>query len=223
MKKVFLAFFAISIAGLVFAASPKDFKGVISYKISYEGADLNEQMLSFLPKTMMSYFKDEMSRSDLIMGMGKTIKIKNGEEKSVITLLDMMGQKVGYKMSYEELMEEMEDGSETEVEIRDETKEIMGYACRRAVIKIKSPEGETTRMNAWFTDELGTNTNHFDTPEFKDIEGILLEFEMQAPQFTMVFTAVSIDKKKVPSSEFEIPEGFEIKTKEEVEGMFGGM
>lgn len=222
MKKIFLTLFAASLVLMSFSSPPKGFKGTITYKITYEGDDINQQMLSFLPKTMISHFSGSMTRTDLIMGMGKTIKIKDGDNKSVVSLFDMMGQKVGYSENYEEILEGMDVESVAEVEIRDETKEIAGYNCKRAVIKTKGPDGEKIRMNAWFTEELGKYNNYFDTPEFKDIEGILLEFEMKTPQFTMVFTAASVEKKKVSKKEFEVPDGYDMKSKEEIEAMFGG-
>jgi GLPGLI family protein len=223
MKKIFLVLFAFSLVLMSYSATPpKGFKGVITYKITYDGDDINEQMLSFLPKTMISYFRGAMSRTDLIMGMGKTIKIKNGDEKSVISLFDMMGQKVGYKADYEKVIEELKGEPEADIEIRDETKEIAGYECKRAVIETKSPDGEKMRMNAWFTEELGEYNNYFDTPEFKDINGILLEFEMKTPQFTMIFTAATVEKKNVSKKEFEVPDDYEMKSEEEIEAMFGG-
>lgn len=222
MKKVLLALFAVSIATLTFASLPKEFKGTITYKITYEGDEINEQMLTYLPKTMMTYFRDKLTRTDLIMGMGKTIKIKDGEDKSVVSLFDMMGQKVGFTSDYEEIKESMKDEPDSEIEIRNETKEILGYECKRAVIKVEGPGGKTVRMNAWFTEELGDNSNYFDTPEFRDIKGIMLQFEMHAPQFNMIFTAADIDTKKVSKKQFEIPEGYEMRSKEEIEAMFGG-
>lgn len=51
----------------------------------------------------------------------------------------------------------------------------------------------------------------------------MLEFEIPTPEFNMIFSASSIEKKNVSKTDFEIPEDFEIKTQEEVEAMFGGM
>jgi hypothetical protein len=95
--------------------------------------------------------------------------------------------------------------------------------CQKAVIKFTDDEGSKQRLTAYFTDELGTNSNHFDTKQFAEIDGFMLEFEMHTPQFTMTFTATTIEKGGVSKKDFEIPEGFETKTREEVEAIFGGM
>jgi hypothetical protein len=75
----------------------------------------------------------------------------------------------------------------------------------------------------FFTEELGSKELNFDNPQFKDINGVMLEFEMPNEQFSMKFTALSVEKKNVEDSEFAIPEGYQIKTKDEMKGMFGGM
>ncbi len=201
----------------------KDFKGVISYKITYSGDDINDQMKAFLPKVMTIRFKGMLTRTDIIMGMGKTVKIKNGEDKSVITLIDMMGQKIAVKTSAEEVQKDLESEMSASVEVMNETKEILGHTCKKAVITMTGETGNEDIIVVYFTESLGNNSNYFDTPEFKDIDGIMLEFEIPTPEFTMKFTASSIEKKNVSKTDFEIPEDFEIKTKEEVEAMFGGM
>ena len=45
---------------------------------------------------------------------------------------------------------------------------------------------------------------------------------MPGDEFSMHFIATSIEKKNVEDSEFTIPEGYQVKTKEELKGMFGG-
>lgn len=120
----------------------KDFKGVITYKITYSGDDINEQMKAFLPKVMTISFKGMMTRTDIIMGMGKTIKIKNGEDKSVTTLIDMMGQKIAVKASAEEVQKDLENEMKASVEVMNETKDILGYTCKKAVITMTGEEGQ---------------------------------------------------------------------------------
>jgi hypothetical protein len=50
---------------------------------------------------------------------------------------------------------------------------------------------------------------------------MMLEFEMDQDGLKMHFVAVNIDKKKVSDDLFQIPEGYEEMTKEEMESRFG--
>jgi len=221
MKRLFISLIAITMV-FTFSANQltaKEFKGVITYKVTYPGSDIPDEMRAYLPKTMSTAFSGSMSRTEMFMGMGKTIVIKNGDDKSTITLIDMMGQKFAIKATPEDIADELEDQDPGNVEIVNETKEILGYVCKKAIVTF---EDKDDKFIAYFTDELGINGNYFDTPEYRGIEGILMEFEIHTEEFTMHFTASSVDKKKIPESDFEIPEDYEIKTQEELEGMFGG-
>ena len=59
-------------------------------------------------------------------------------------------------------------------------------------------------------------------PMFKDIDGTMLQYEVEANGMTMMFTATDVDKGNVSKSEFEVPEDFKQVTKEELQSMFGG-
>jgi GLPGLI family protein len=222
MKKSFLLVIISAILlGSSYVANGKDFKGVITYKITFSGMDLDDQMKSALPQTMISKYKGYMSTSELIMGMGKTSKIKNGKEGTIVTLMEMMGKKLAITSSKKDIEEIIKSQPESTLEIKDETKEILGYECQCAVITVVQPDSSIITSNVYFTKDLGTNVNHFDTKQFMGIDGIMLEFEVQSANMTMTFTATNIEKKNVPDSEFEIPDDYEVKTSEEASKMFG--
>ena len=203
-----------------FMASAKEFKGVVTFKITVSGSGVTEEMKSMMPKTMVMTVKGNKTRSEMVMAMGKTVSISDGDAKTTITLMDMMGQKLAIKSTTDEINAEIEKAPKTTVKVTGETKDILGYTCKKAIISF---EGEDTEVIVYYTDELGSMAMNFDNPQFKDIDGMMLEFEIPNEQFNMQFTATSIEKKNVDDSEFVIPEGYQIKTKEEMQGMFGGM
>lgn len=224
MKKTKLFMLLAIVASILIVGQlqSKDFKGVISYKITFTGADIPAEMQSFMPKLLKTSFNGIWTKTEMLGGAYKTISIKNGEEKSVVTLIDMMGNKVGFKATEQDITEELSENPDVKVEVTNETKEILGYECKKAIITMNK-DGQDTRLTVYFTDALGTNSNYFDQPEFKEIEGIMLEFQMASPEFTMNFTASSIEDKKVPESEFEIPAEYKMMSKEEFQSQFGGM
>ena len=203
-----------------FITPPKEFKGVITYKVTLTGSGVTEEMKNYMPKTMTLSIKGNKSRSEMVMMMGKTVSISDGDAKTTIVLMDMMGQKIAVQSTPEEVQSELDKGPKTSVNVTGETKDILGYTCKKAIITF---EGEETEIIVYYTDELGSAAMNFDNPQFKDIDGMMLEFEIPNEQFSMQFTATSIEKKNVEDSEFTIPEGYQVKTKEEMQGMFGGM
>ena len=204
-----------------FQSFSKDFKGVITYKITIEGSAVTDEMKAMMPKTMIMTVKGNKAKMEMSMGaMGKSITISDGDTKTAISLMDMMGQKIAIKSSQEEIEKEMTESPEMKVEVTGETKEILGYECKKAIIT--SVEDDID-MTVYFCEELGSRELNFQNPQFKDINGLMMEFDMPSEMFSMHFTAVSIDKKNVEDSEFVIPDGYQVKTKEEMKSMFGGM
>ena len=203
-----------------FITPPKEFKGVITYKVTLTGSGVTDEMKNYMPKTMTLSIKGNKSRSEMVMMMGKTVSISDGDAKTTIVLMDMMGQKIAVQSTPEEVQSELDKGPKTSVNVTGETKDILGYTCKKAIITF---EGEDTEVIVYYTDELGTKALNFDNPQFKDIDGLMLEYEIPEEEFNMQFTAVSIEKTNVDDSAFTIPEGYQIKTIEEMKGMFGGM
>ncbi|MBC8485691.1 MAG: hypothetical protein H8D45_06590 [Bacteroidetes bacterium] len=227
MKKHVQIFLSLLIACIIVTgqafARGKEFKGIIVYNITYTDGELDPTVLSMMPKTMKVLIKDHMSCSEMKMGMVNTITIYNSEEKKAITLIDLMGQKYAMQISPEDIEEEIEKSPEVGVEVTDETKEIAGYTCKKAIIKIKEKGTEEEKEHyVYYTDELGSGAMNYNNPIFKDIKGVMLEYAMVEDNVSMKFTAISVDKKNISDKEFEVSEGYRVVTKSEFESMFGG-
>jgi GLPGLI family protein len=228
MKKL-LSFMMVAaiIMGLSSAAISKDFSGVITYKISYPGMEVDASMAAMLPKLATLYIKGDKSKLEINLGqMGSQATITDGEAQMVISLMDipMMGGKFYFEETFENVKAEAtEEGADISVEVQDETKEIAGYTCKKALVTVKESGSEMV-FTTYFTDEIGSSSLNANNPYFKDINGAMLEFEMDMGQgMRMKMEAISVDKKKVADSEFEVPEGYVKKTAEEMQQMGGGM
>ncbi len=195
-------------------------EGKVNFEISYP--DLPEEAkayASMLPSEMIMYFKKEMARVEISMGMGESVTITNSETGELIQLMDLMGNKYATKMSKEDLEENQEDAPEFEVEYSDETREIAGYTCKKAVV---SAEGST--VDVWYTEDLEVKAQSGNrNPMLENVKGFPMEYSVTQGQLTMVFSATSVEKEKVDGELFEIPDDYEIKTPEEFRSAVGGM
>jgi GLPGLI family protein len=224
MKKLFRFTLILSAFVIAFSSitSAKGFKGIITYKISFPGSTINASTKAMLPKMMTYKIRDNFGRTEIDMGgMGKQIQIINGEEKIISMLYDLMGQKFCVTMSGEEIEKEMADKPKPTIEYVDETKEIAGYTCKKAIVTVE----DNNRKNSfivYYTNELGSNTLNFDNSLFKDIDGVLLEFEIDEGEMKMKLEAISVEKKNIPQSEFVVPEDYKVVTQDELKNMFGG-
>ncbi len=228
MKTIIGLFAAILILGIsnpLQAGKGKQFTGKVTYSISYEGKQFDEAAQDMMPKTMTMYIGDGFTKNVLFTGMGKQTVIYNLKTKTKTAMIDMMGQKFAIETSAEEIREELLNEPDADVETTDETKEIAGYQCKKILIKNKDAEGKTTSEDsAWFTEELEVSPEiNFDTKYFQDIKGVLMEYEMDMNNGTMMkFTATEVEKKKVSSKDFKIPENYKRVTREELMNSLGG-
>lgn len=226
MKRTINAILVLAVCLFVFTATAKsqdnDFNGLIVYNISFGGADIDPQMAAMMPKTMKMKIKGEKSRMEMSMGMGSTIVVFNGEDKSGFTLMDIMGQKYAMNMTTEELEKDIEKEPDVDVEVTGETKEIAGYECKKALVRSKESGAEDLEMVVYFTDELGSGMLNYNNPMFKDVQGVMMEYSMKENNMNMTFTAISVTKEKIKDEEFVIPEGYNVMSMSDFENMFGG-
>lgn len=225
MKKlsyVIIAILTISLSGCsIFQGGNKSFEGVIKYSIDVEG-DVDDQTMAALPTGVTEYYKGTSIRKDQESLSYSVGVITKGETGETIMLMDipMMGQKFAYKQSKEEIEEakaEMED-NKPEISETGETKEILGYTCKKADVMI-----EDDIYPVYYTTEITLDANPNENGMFEGIEGVILEYTVNQQGIVMHFTATEVKKEKVPAATFEIPEDYDVKTAEEIEAMFGGM
>jgi len=227
MKKLITGILILSAFCIAFSnpaiAKKKEFKGTISYKISYVEGSIDENMKSMLPKLMKVSFRKSMVKTEIISGMGKQIEILNIEEKTTTSLLDIMGQKFSIKTSAQEIQDEISKAPETQIIYTDETKEIAGFVCKKVIVKFKEKDSDTeTEVIAYLADDFSNEGVYFDNPVFNSIKGILLEFEINSNEINMKFIATSVNKKNIPEKEFTVPEDYKETTKDELRNMLGG-
>jgi GLPGLI family protein len=213
--------FVLVVMGSAAITAAKPFEGVINYKITYPDSKYTEAQMNMFPKVMTVSVKGSMARTEMNVGGGTTVEIVDYVAKTKIALINMMGQKYAIKQTSAEIEKENADQPKGAVTITNETKNIAGYTCKKAIVTIND-DGVKSTLEVWFTEELGGKDVNFDNPMYKDINGVLLEFSIKTPQITMRLSASSIEKKSIAQKDFEIPADFTITTQEELKSKFGG-
>ena len=195
-------------------------------KFEIEASTTNPQMEMAVGmmqgSTMDMYFSDQSLHSELNMGaMMKVNTIVLGESGEVMILMSGMMGNTAVPTTLEAMKEES-DSRETpslDVELIDETKEIQGYTCKKAVLT--NEDGD--EMVTWYTTEIEVNTQG-QSYHNEEIPGFPLQFTQNANGLIMSFTAIeveeSIDKKKKKILfSVEVPDGYTEMTPEELQKM----
>src|SRR5205085_1687993 len=85
----------------------------------------------------------------------------------------------------------------------DETKQIAGYTCKKAVITVKTGESSITQT-VWYTDKLESISFGNDQLKMKGLKGMPLEYEMNAMQMQLKLTAQKVATDTVPDTTFQL-------------------
>jgi len=219
----FLALIVIFVHQNAFAKK-KPFSGIITYKIILDDSGMDEMVKSQMPKTLKVYVLGNKTKREMVTPMGMTYTITDGDTKTVHLLMNMFGSKFAVKSGMEDIEKDYADYENTGMEITDETKEVAGYQCKKAIVKImEKGKSEADEYAVWFSEELGNKELNNTSPLFSDIDGLMLEFEMLVRGMSMKLIAEKVEKKKVKAKEFDIPEDYEILTPEQMKEKFGGM
>jgi GLPGLI family protein len=223
MKKIILASFAglLSITHL-YAQKKTPFEGIVKYAISFEGSGLPPEALTMLNGAeSVTYIKGDKRRTDMNMAIQSTSAISDAKTKTIVTLMDIMGQKYLIRMNEADIKKEEAKAPDVSYKYLDETKEIAGYKCKKAEATIKAKEGKEEVINIFYTDEIPTTELK---AAYKGLKGFPMEFMVNQGGMKMTFTTKSVSKEPVADSKFDIPkEGYKETTMEEFQKSMGQM
>jgi hypothetical protein len=211
-----IALVAFAIFSTQFYAQTKT--GVVTYEMSMPD---NEEMAAMGTNTIKISFNEKSSATQMDMMGGmisiKTISLDKTNVKGTRMLMDMMGKK--YEVTGEsEGFGNADVGSLKDAESvtydKKDTKEILGYKCYKAIVKMSNG----TISNLFVTDAI--------TPQGKaddklKLTGFPLEIEVNSEKGKVIMLATAFDKE--PSANcFTVPEGYKKVTQEELQQELGG-
>ena len=212
-----LAFIAFAIVSTQFYAQTKT--GAVTYEMTMPD---NEEMAAMGTNTIKISFNEKSSATQLDMMGGmisvKTISMDKNNPKDTRMLMEMMGEKY-------EVTGEAEGFANTDVaSLKDAesvtydkkaTKEILGYKCYKALVKMTSG----VENIFYITEAIAVQS--LPTDKLK-LTGFPLEVEVNSEKGKVVLLATAVDK--APSATcFTVPEGYKKVTQEELQQELGGM
>lgn len=215
----------VFITSLLFLATTSfaQTEATIEFKISMstDNPEVEAQLAMMEGSTMKMYMKDGNMRQETSMGgFMKNTTVSNAETKETLILMDGMMGKFAAKTKLDEVEESENTEEELDIELVDETKEIAGFTCKKAIIY----DAAGNENIFWYTEEIEAPENSGKYMK-KGIPGMALEFSIVQPQITMTFSAVEFSKKvKNPKEKFDmtVPEGFTEKSFDDLQKMLGG-
>lgn len=226
MKSIY-KFFLIAGLGLLLNSNliaQDSFSGIITYQIKFDGLELDAELKSALPSEMIVILKDKKSKSILPTMMGDQITIYNGESKTLVNLIEIMGQKIAINKSSKEIEIERNKYKNLIINLSTETKEIAGYLCKKAEVEVNAADFDgLSKFSIFYTEELGNLGINYSDALFNKIKGVMLQYEIKTKGLMMKFSAIDIKATEISDEEFKIPAEYKEMTKEELNNLFGDM
>ncbi len=218
MNKLVVLMISIVVLGVTACAGDGEggkikWTGKIKYTLDYDLPEAYESQRAMLATEMTCYIGKGFTRVEQTSTIGDQITINNISTGVTTVLMDLMGKKIAIST------EDVEDADKVEpqIEYLDETKEIAGYSCKKAVYTIMK-EGQETVFEVFYTEDLPAEAN----TQFKGIEGFPMEYVIEAQGMVITYSAIEVVEEKVNKSLGEVPSGYEQMTYQEFMEMMGG-
>ena len=183
-------------------------EGMIEFDVTYPSINRDDMLAGLMPTSMTTKFKNNQLVVELSAGMGmfKTNFISNSNDYYLINSVKLINKKYATRLNREEVYKMNEKYKKFYISKLDETKEIAGYKCKKALIVFDDVANES--FYVYYTDEIKYKDPNWSNV-FKDIDGVLLEYQMERYNILMKFTAKSVTKAKIDDSEFKLSSDYE--------------
>ena len=191
-------------------------EGEIHYKVTYPKLEKDNFMRDFMPKKMVLKFKDDKYITHLSAGMGmfKTNFLCDFENQEFLQMVKLINKKYVLKLKDEEIKNSLNNMPLFLVEFTNETKKILGYECKKAIVTINN--GMNDAFTVFYTDEINIESPNWSN-QFSVINGVLLEYQYEKYDVCMKFTAKKIHYKTIEDSEFDVPNTYKEITEKQMD------
>lgn len=210
----FIAFLALITQSYQLAAQKKFSEGTISYDIVINTGKEKPQNADFFDgATSAVYIKGNKSRSEMVSPLGTQSTIIDG--KSITILKEYGEQKYMISLTPADWKEVNQKNEGIIYNLSSsETKNILGYPCKKAVGK----HTDGTEFTAWYSPELIPENRDFQYVT-RDLPGLAMEYETNLGDLKVTYTVSKLSFTPVPASQFDLPKsGFRILTYQESKG-----
>ncbi len=201
-----LAFVMPITSGLLAQKKIAEFTVVYNYTMSMAGKEN-----SVVSATHTVYMNGSLSRSEFNSPLISLSAIHDATTGTGAILRELSGQKLLIPMKADDWRDRNKRYEGIRYINTNETKTIAGYKC----IKAFATTNDSLKITVYYTKELVPDTKDYDA-EFKGLDGLPLEYEIQKGNVTIRYVLNSINMNPVPASKFDIPKtGYRVMTYEE--------
>jgi GLPGLI family protein len=198
---------------------PEIKQGRLEYRITYETDSAHQKLVDLLPHRMKLVFNQDSALNIMegFMGLYRLNSISYFRTKKCSTLLKIPKYSFLYTGKRGEPMCCYDPMDNMIVHRTSETKDILGFNCRKA--KITFP-GSDYSFDVYYTNDIDIRNVNSTNP-YKKIEGVLMEFELNMYYFRMRFTADKYIADSKSDIQFFVPANYQKLTRAQMTQLLG--
>lgn len=189
-------------------------EGEIEFDVTYPKMSSDNFMIDVLPDKMVITFQEDRYITEITAGMGmfKTNYLSDADNMELTQLVKLLNKKHKLTLNQDGVKEMLEKSPRYAIEFTNETKEIAGYHCKKANITTSKNES----FSVFYTEDINIKTPNWATP-YHEIDGVLLEYQMEKYDLCMRFTATSVTAVEVEDEVFENFQDYEEISEQEMD------
>jgi hypothetical protein len=170
MKRLFLTVLSLSLA--FGAIAQKKFDGTIVYAMEVLTEGIDPQQASMMPTEKTLLMKGDKVKELTEAAFGTIQTFIDSKTIESTTCMDIMGNRMAFKLDKANIEEMKKKSTVFEYNFTSETKEILGYKCKKAVA---SNEDEEVEFTIWYCEDLPKLMTQ-DGETYDKINGMLMEY-----------------------------------------------
>ncbi|MDP1842470.1 MAG: hypothetical protein Q8K64_03530 [Sediminibacterium sp.] len=203
MKKIMLLVGLNLLIGSSYAQTRVVAECTVSYSISVDNATgLDKEAVELLKSSSKTvYIKGNDSRVDLMSSSFLQTMVFDKTTGNAVILRELGANKFMTKLESKAWIAQNSKYNGMTISYENETKNILGYDCKKAVLKLQNGSS----FSVYYATAITPSVKEFEF-QFKDIPGFVLEYEAQeggAQKIT--YKATKINLNPVQASKFDIP------------------
>lgn len=194
-------------------------EGSIRYNAEYELAPDQQMAAAMLPKIYTVYFKGDVSKFTMDLGMMSNKIISNTKTNTGIMLMEIpaANQKIAVKITPQDKEKQKDKMPDYTLTKTTETKTINGYKAIKYDAKDNNSIGN---IEIWTTTDIITPINNF-TEGFKGIVGTPLAFTTDMNGIRVKLALKEIKQETVTGLDMTIPAGYTEMSMDDLSAMSG--
>lgn len=196
MKQVII-FFGLILIGLTQLVAQQ--RTVAECTVNYSiFVDSTNSSLKGATKTL--FIKGNDVRIDVSSSAFNQTTFYDKSSGNAVVLREIGNNKIMTKLSKTQWLEKNSKFENATVDIIGDTKIILGYECKKAIIKAK----DSSTITAYYAVNITPSVKEFEV-YFKNVPGFVLEYETEENGKNVKYTATKISLSPVSASKFDVP------------------